>query len=72
MTRAARDPYRLLRGEILCRWQHLTVSDVEQCCSDRSKLVDMLQSRYGFVKRRAEREAELFFCEFQNRLRMAS
>jgi len=72
MTHATRDPHHLLRGEIMRRWEHLTASDVDACCSDRSKLIDMLIYRYGYVKRRAEREAELFFCDFQNRLRMAS
>jgi len=58
-------------GEIMSRWEHLTAADVDQCCTDRSRLIDVLQYRYGYVKRRAEKEAELFFCEFQTRFRMA-
>jgi hypothetical protein len=65
-------PARLLRGEILSRWQHLTVGDLEECGSDRSKLIDALQARYGYAKTRAEREVELFMGDFQNRLRMAA
>ena len=72
MTHATRVPHHLLRGEIMRRWEHLTASEVDECCSDRARLIDMLQRRYGFVKRRAEREAELFFRDFQNRLRMAA
>jgi hypothetical protein len=65
-------PGRLLRGEILCRWGQLTVGDLEECGSDRSKLIDALQSRYGYAKTRAEREVELFFGDFKDRLRMAA
>jgi hypothetical protein len=72
MAHANRDPKHLLRGEIMRRWEYLTLSDVDECCSDQSRLIDMLQYRYGYLKRRAEKEAELFFCEFQIRLRMAA
>jgi hypothetical protein len=61
-----------LRGEITRRWQQLSTSEVAQCCEDRSKLIAVLQSRYGFAPRRAEKEVELFYLEFQNRLRMAA
>ena len=60
------------RGEIMRRWQQLTASDVEQCCTDPAKLVDVLQNRYGYVRRRAEKEVDLFYGEFQARLRLAA
>jgi hypothetical protein len=63
---------RFFRGEITRRWQQLTTSDIEECCADRSKLVDVIQARYGYAKKRAEKEVELFFGEFQARLRMAA
>jgi hypothetical protein len=63
---------RLIRGELTGRWQQLTTSDVDACCADRSKLIDVLQSRYGYARKRAEKEAELFFGEFQDRLRLAA
>ena len=63
---------RLLLGEIRGRWEQLSSSEVEECCADRSKLIDLLQRRYGFAKRRAEREVELFLGEFQDRLRLAA
>jgi uncharacterized protein YjbJ (UPF0337 family) len=63
---------RLLRGEILSRWTQLTSDDIEACGGDQSKLIDVLQARYGYAKRRAEREVALFFGEFQDRLRMAA
>jgi len=65
-------PGRLLRGEIINRWEQLSVNEVEACCADHSKLIDVLQARYGFARRRAEREVELFVQEFQERLRMAA
>ena len=63
---------RFIRGEITRRWEQLTNSDVEECCADRSRLIDLLQSRYGYARKRAEKEVELFFGEFQDRLRMAA
>jgi hypothetical protein len=65
-------PGRLLRGEITRRWQELTPSDIEECCTDGSKLVDVLQARYGFAKNRAVKEVELFLGEFHGRLRLAA
>lgn len=67
-----RQPNQLLLGEICRHWEQLTLSDVEKCSADRSKLIDLVQSRYGYAKRRAEQEVELFFGEFHNRLRLAA
>jgi len=63
---------RLLTGEICRRWAQLNRSEIEECSEDRSKLIDLLQSRYGYAKRRAEKEVDIFFVEFQDRLRMAA
>jgi len=63
---------RLFCGEILRRWEQLTSRDIEVCVTDRAKLTDILQARYGYAKRRAEREVELFMGEFLDRLRMAT
>lgn len=67
-----RQPSRLLLGEIRRRWEQLSSSESEQCSVDESKLIDLLQARYGYAKRRAEREVDLFFGEFQARLRRAA
>ena len=74
MAHAQLDPQlnRLLRGEILCRWEQLTITDIQQCGSDRSKLADVLQQRYGYARLRAEKEVEIFFEEFLYRLRMSA
>ena len=66
------NPNRFLRGEITSRWEELTPSEIDECCADHSKLVDILQARYGYVKRRAESEADLFYGEFQDRLHMTA
>ena len=65
-------PNRHLRSEIMSRWQLLSNSEVEESCVDRSKLITFLQNRYGFVRRRAEQEVQLFYIEFQHRLRLAA
>jgi hypothetical protein len=65
-------PSRLLLGEIRRRWGQLSSSTVEECSIDQSKLIDLLQARYGYAKKRAEKEVELFLGEFQDRLRLAA
>jgi len=68
----ARNPNHHLRGEITRRWDQLTESEINEVCTDHSKLIDILQMRYGYVKSRAEKEAHLFLGEFHDRLRMAA
>ncbi|PYS35478.1 MAG: CsbD family protein [Acidobacteria bacterium] len=63
---------RLLCGEILTRWEQLTSAEIDGCGADRAKLIDVLQARYGYAKRRAEKEVALFISEFQERLRLAA
>ena len=65
-------PNTHLRGEIMSRWHLLTTAEIEEGCTDRSKLITYLQDRYGFARRRAEHEVNLFYLDFQNRLRMAA
>ena len=72
LARLERDPIRLLRGEILGRWEQLTTSDIEECGTDRSGLIRLLEARYGYAKQRAEKEVDLFYGDFQDRLRMAA
>jgi hypothetical protein len=62
----------LLRGELSVRWEQLTEADLEQCISDRTRLIEVLQTRYGFARRRAEKEVDLFYGDFYNRLRLAA
>ena len=62
----------LLRGEILSRWDQLSAADIEECGTEPSGLIHLLQTRYGYAKRRAEKEVDLFFVELHDRLRMAA
>jgi len=66
------NPSRFLRGEMTNRWQYLTSGEIDECCSDQSKVIDILQSRYGYARGRAEKEANLFFTDLQDRLRLAA
>lgn len=61
-----------LRAEIARQWQHLTVADIDECGANPAHLIELLQTRYGFARRRAEQEVHLFLAEFQERLRMAA
>ena len=63
---------RFLRDEIARRWEQLTSSDIEECSADQTKLPRVLEMRYGFAHRRAEKEADLFIGEFHDRLRLAA
>ena len=63
---------RFFRGEIAHRWQQLTTSDIDECCTDRSRLTSLLESRYGYAPTRAEKEVRLFFGELRDRLRLAA
>jgi hypothetical protein len=65
-------PNKHLRGEIMSRWHLLSTSEIDEGCTDRCKLITFLQNRYGFAPRRAEQEVQLFYLDFQNRLRMAA
>ena len=49
----------------------LTTSDIDECSADRSKLPIFLETRYGYARRRAEKEADIFIGEFHDRLRLA-
>ena len=62
---------RFFRDEIARRWQQLTTSDIEECSADQSRLLSMLETRYGYARRRAEKEADIFIGEFHDCLRLA-
>lgn len=65
-------PVRLLRSEILNHWKQLTIADIEEYGTDGSRLIDLLQSRYGYAQKRAVREVDLFFGDLDDRLRLAA
>ena len=63
---------RLLMAEILARWDHLTLSDLEHIQLDRIQIARLLEARYAFCRSRAEREADFFFADFAERLKRAA
>jgi hypothetical protein len=67
-----RDCARLLQGEILTQWKLLDVDAVENSNGDRSKIIDLLASRYGFSQTRAAREFDRVIDEFSEKLKRAA
>jgi hypothetical protein len=65
-------PNAHLRAEIMCRWQLLSTTEIEEGSVDLSRLTAFLQNRYGFAQRRAEQEVNQFYLEFRHRLSMAA
>ena len=62
---------RFFRAEALERWNQLGSIDVALLNGDRDGLIDLLLERYGFVRRRAEIEADDFISVFQKRMQAA-
>jgi uncharacterized protein YjbJ (UPF0337 family) len=60
------------RNEINCHWTELSSDEVDRVNGSRANLVILLESKYGFARRRAEREVERVVMEFADKLRRAS
>jgi uncharacterized protein YjbJ (UPF0337 family) len=69
---ALRGKEKQLRGEMNYQWSQLTPEDIRSFDGNRDNLVGLLESRYGFARRRAEREADWFLAQFEDKLRRAS
>ena len=67
-----KDPARLFHGEILTQWTLLDPNAVEKSNGDRTKIIDLLATRYGFSQKRAAREIERVFDEFSEKLKRAA
>ncbi len=46
------------KGKIMSKWGKLTDDDIESIAGKRTKLLGLIQSRYGRVKEQAEREID--------------
>lgn len=64
--------WKQFRNEINSEWADLSSDEVERVDGQRGNLVFLLQRKYGFAKRRAEREVERVVTEFEDKLRRAS
>ena len=67
-----KDPARLLHGEILTQWTLLDDDAVENSNGDRSKIISLLASHYGFSPKRAAREFDRVVDEFSEKLKRAA
>ena len=64
--------WKQFRHEINYHWTQLSSNDLDGIDGRRDNLVDLLESKYGFARRRAEREVERVLTEFEDKLRRAS
>jgi len=64
--------WKKFRNEISDQWTQLSSDEVDRIDGRRSNLVNLLQSKYGYARRRAEREVERVVTEFEDKLRRAS
>jgi hypothetical protein len=53
-------------------WTQLSSDDLDRVDGQRDNLVYLLERRYGYARRRAEREVERVVNEFEDKLRRAS
>jgi hypothetical protein len=62
--------WKYFRNEIHDHWSELGADDLDQI-NGRDGLVLLLESKYGYAHRRAEREVERVVTAFENKLRRA-
>ena len=67
-----RAKWKHFRNEINDHWTELSSDDLDQINGRRDNLVVLLESRYGYARRRAEKEVERVVTEFEDKLRRAS
>jgi hypothetical protein len=61
-----------LQNEAHFQWPAFTPEDLRKFDGKRDSLIRLLESRYGFARPRAEREADLFLAQFEDALRRAA
>jgi uncharacterized protein YjbJ (UPF0337 family) len=67
-----RAKWKHFRNEINDHWTELSSDDLDQINGRRDNLVVLLESKYGYARRRAEKEVERVVTEFEDKLRRAS
>ena len=67
-----RSRWKQFRSEFTYQWKQLGIDDLDLVDGKRDNLVSLLERHYGFARRRAEREVDLFVSEFAARLGRAS
>ena len=64
--------WKQCRKELDHHWQELSSDELDGVDGKRDNLVYLLERRYGYARRRAEREVDRVVSEFEDRLRRAS
>lgn len=64
--------WKRLRYEAQILWQHCTPDEFDAVDGRRENLVRLLEQRYGFARKHAEREIDTLIAEFEDRLRKAA
>ena len=67
-----RAKWKQFRNEVNRHWAQLSPDDIDGIDGKCDNLVCLLERRYGYARRRAEREVERVVMEFEDRLRRAS
>jgi len=67
-----REKWKKFRNEVNSHWTQLSSDDLDGIDGRRENLVYLLERRYGYARRRAEREVERVVTEFEDKLRIAS
>jgi len=67
-----RTKWKQFRNEIKLHWTGLSSDELDRIDGRRDNLVVLLEHKYGFARRRAEREVERVVTDFETRLRRAS
>jgi uncharacterized protein YjbJ (UPF0337 family) len=67
-----RAKWKKFRSEVNYHWTQLSSDDLDGIDGGRDDLIGLLERRYGYARRRAEREVERVLTEFEDKLRRAS
>jgi uncharacterized protein YjbJ (UPF0337 family) len=67
-----RAKWKHFRHVINDHWNELSSDDLDRINGRRDNLVNLLERRYGYARRRAEREVERVLTDFEDKLRRAS
>jgi uncharacterized protein YjbJ (UPF0337 family) len=67
-----RAKWKHFRNVINDHWNELSPEDLDRIDGQRDDLVILLERKYGYARRRAEREVERVLTDFEDKLRSAS
>jgi uncharacterized protein YjbJ (UPF0337 family) len=65
MADIAEGKWKQMKGSVREKWGELTDDDLDQVAGRREQLVGKIQERYGYEKKRAEREVDELFARHE-------